>query len=339
MPFVVYLFALSAFALGLAEFVPIGLRTPSPGAAGRRRAGGQRRDAVRAGRDLRRAGVERRDGRLAAPARRAGGDAGVCGGQPGRRAGPDLASMQAARFVAGMGHGLFLAVASAAAAQLAGDAKAGRAVAVVFAGFTAAMAIGVPVGAYIGETISWRLVLATIAACGGVGCAGLLWGMKAQPATDAARGAGSAGRALKTLLHPALLAATAVTVLAYAGSFSAYTYVAPLLLDTTGVDVRAVGMYMLAYGLFAAIGNALGGRLTDSLGVQRASVAIVAGIGAASLGMWAGARSPVAMGVAVAALGLFTYAAVPALQARLMGIARLRAPQAGRGRRAEHRGL
>ena len=64
------------------------------------------------------------------------------------------------------------AVASAAAAQLAGDAKAGRAVAVVFAGFTAAMAIGVPVGAYIGETISWRLVLATIAACGGVGCAG-----------------------------------------------------------------------------------------------------------------------------------------------------------------------
>ena len=92
-----------------------------------------------------------------------------------------------------------------------------------------------------------------------------------------------------------MLAATAVTVLAYAGSFSAYTYVAPLLLDTTGVDVRAVGMYMLAYGLFAAIGNALGGRLTDSLGVQRASVAIVAGIGAASLGMWAGARSPVAM--------------------------------------------
>ena len=155
---------------------------------------------------------------------------------------------------------------------------------------------------------------------------GLLWGMKAQPATDAARGAGSAGRALKTLLHPALLAATAVTVLAYAGSFSAYTYVAPLLLDTTGVDVRAVGMYMLAYGLFAAIGNALGGRLTDSLGVQRASVAIVAGIGAAS---WACGRARVRRWRwGGGALGLFTYAAVPALQARLMGIARLRAPQA-----------
>ena len=66
-----------------------------------------------------------------------------------------------------------------------------------------------------------------------------------------------------------------MTVLAYAGSFSAYTYVAPLLLDTTGVDVRAVGMYMLAYGLFAAIGNALGGRLTDSL-AQRASENVAA---------------------------------------------------------------
>ena len=114
--------------------------------------------------------------------------------------------MQAARFVAGMGHGLFLAVASAAAAQLAGDAKAGRAVAVVFAGFTAAMAIGVPVGAYIGETISWRLVLATIAACGGVGCAGLLWGMKAQPATDRRRarvgGAGAEDAAASGLATP-----------------------------------------------------------------------------------------------------------------------------------------
>ena len=176
------------------EFVPIGWRTPSPGAAGRRRAGGQRRDAVRAGRDLRRAGVERRDGRLAAPApcwrrcwrlRRAA--------WPPRWP-PTWRPCRRRAFR--RRHGTWPVSRRRVRRRRAagGDAKAGRAVAVVFAGFTAAMAIGVPVGAYIGETISWRLVLATIAACGGVGCAGLLWGMKAQPATDAARGAGSAGR-------------------------------------------------------------------------------------------------------------------------------------------------
>ena len=151
------------------------------------------------------------------------------------------------------------------------------------------------------------------------------------------RAARVGGRALKTLLHPALLAATAVTVLAYAGSFSAYTYVAPLLLDTTGVDVRAVGMYMLAYGLFAAIGNALGGRLTDSLGVQRASVAIVAGIGAASLGMWAGARSPWRW-----AWRSLRWACSP-MRCRAAGPAdghrQAARAQAQGGRRAEHRGL
>ena len=330
MPFVVYLFALSAFALGRPSSCRSAWRTPSPG-AGRRRQAGSAVTLYALGATFAApvlsavtAGWPRR--------RRAGGDAGVCGGRAAALA--PTASMQAARFVAGMGHGLFLAVVRRRRAA-GGDAKVGRAVAVVFAGFTAAMAIGVPVGAYIGETISWRLVLATIAACGGVGCAGCCGHESA--ARYGRRAARVGGRALKTLLHPALLAATAVTVLAYAGSFSAYTYVAPLLLDTTGVDVRAVGMYMLAW-LFAAIGNALGGRLTDSLGVQRASVAIVAGIGAASLGMWAGARSPVAMAWRSRA-GLVHHAAVPALQARLMGIAAARAAGAGRGRRAEHRGL
>ena len=90
-----------------------------------------------------------------------------------------------------MGHGLFLAVASAAAAQLAETPGRPRR-AVVFAGFTAAMAIGVPVGAYIGETISWRLVLAAIAACGGVGCAGLL-GNAARYGRGARREVGGAG--------------------------------------------------------------------------------------------------------------------------------------------------
>ncbi|WP_373101182.1 MULTISPECIES: MFS transporter [Pasteurellaceae] len=47
--------------------------------------------------------------------------------------------MIAARFAAGLGHGLFLAVASSTAAKLAGPARAGSAV--VFGGFTLAMAL------------------------------------------------------------------------------------------------------------------------------------------------------------------------------------------------------
>jgi DHA1 family inner membrane transport protein len=69
---------------------------------------------------------------------------------------PSLPVMLVARFVAGMGHGLFLAVPSSTAARLAGPKKAGSAVAVVFGGFTIAMAIGVPISTYLGGVLPWR---------------------------------------------------------------------------------------------------------------------------------------------------------------------------------------
>ncbi|MCY1223274.1 Major Facilitator Superfamily protein [compost metagenome] len=85
---------------------------------------------------------------------------------------------------------------------------------------------------------------------------------------------------------------------------------------------------MLVYGVLAAIGNVIGGKLTDRLGVNRASVALIAGITTIALGMWALASSSPAMGILVALLGMFTFAAVPALQARLVGVAEQHAPHA-----------
>ncbi|WP_242664181.1 MFS transporter, partial [Cronobacter sakazakii] len=54
-----------------------------------------------------------------------------------------LTPMLVARFASGLGHGVFLAVASSVATQLAGQHRAGAAVAVVFGGLTLALAIGV----------------------------------------------------------------------------------------------------------------------------------------------------------------------------------------------------
>ena len=233
-----------------------------------------------------------------------------------------------ARFIAGMGHGLFLAVASSTAARLVGPGKAGRAVAVVFGGFTVAMAIGVPISTWLGGMVSWRLVLGAVAAFGAIGFLGLLLGMK-EPAKSSAHAGGDAvGQALRAMFKPVLLFAALVTVLGYAGSFTAYTYIAPLLTDVTRVSAASVGAFILIYGVFAAIGNVLGGRLTDRLGVDRSSAILIGGIALVALGMWAFASSALAMGLLVALLGLFTFAAVPALQARLIRVADMHAPHA-----------
>lgn len=327
MPFVIYIFTVSAFALGLAEFVPIGLTEVMANSLG--------------------VPVEQTGSTVTAYALGATFAAPVLTALSAHWSrkrvmlvtalvfslgsllaayGQSLEMILAARFVAGMGHGLFLAVASSTAARLAGPSRAGSAVAVVFGGFTLAMAIGVPLSTWLGGVIDWRLALAAIALFGAIGFFGLLFGMRDPlPAQDSGV---SAWRQLAALGQRKLLLGTLVTVLGYSGSFAAYTYIAPLLSEVSGASAATVGVFMLVYGVMAAIGNLLGGRLTDRLGVDRASLLLIAGIATVLFAVWVMSSSIMAMGVLVGLLGLFTFAAVPALQARLIGLAELHAPHA-----------
>jgi predicted MFS family arabinose efflux permease len=118
-----------------------------------------------------------------------------------------------------------------------------------------------------------------------------------------------------------LLFSAVITVLGFGGSFAVYTYVAPLVTETAGVDASTVGVYMLLYGVFAAVGNAVGGFVTDRLGADRAGLTIIAGIAVVAFGIWLFASSALILCVLIALLGFFSFASVPALQARLIGMA------------------
>ncbi|MCX9424101.1 MFS transporter [Escherichia coli] len=329
MPFVIYVFTISAFALGLAEFVPIGLT-----------------DVMAQGLCV---GVEQTGAAVTTYALGATFAAPVLSaltaswsrknvmlttavvftaGSLAAAFAATLPQLLLARFIAGLGHGLFLAAASSTAARLAGPGKAGRAVAVVFGGFTLAMAIGVPLSTWLGGVVSWRPVLGAIAAFGAFGFLGLLFGMKDPVRSVPGEHSDSAMQNIGMLFNRKLLAGALVRVLAYAGSFTAYTFIAPILTQVTGVTGATVSLFMLVYGITAAVGNILGGKLTDSMGVNRANILIISGIVVVVLGMWLLSSSPVSMGILVALLGMVTFAAVPALQARLIGVAEQHAPHA-----------
>lgn len=329
MPFVIYVFTISAFALGLAEFVPIGLT-----------------DVMAQGFGV---GVEQTGAVVTTYALGATFAAPVLSaltanwsrknvmlttavvftvGSLAAAFAATLPQLLLARFIAGLGHGLFLAAASSTAARLAGPDKAGRAVAVVFGGFTLAMAIGVPLSTWLGAVVSWRPVFGAIAAFGALGFLGLLFGMKDPVRSASGEHGGSSMQNISMLFNRKLLAGALVTVLAYAGSFTPYTFIAPILTQVTGVTGATVSLFMLVYGITAAVGNILGGKLTDSMGVSRANIFIISGIVVVVLGMWLLVSSPANMGILVALLGMLTYAAVPALQARLIGVAEQHAPHA-----------
>ncbi|ORM70307.1 MFS transporter [Pantoea rwandensis] len=329
MPFVIYVFTISAFALGLAEFVPIGLTdvmahglgvgVEQTGAAVTTYALGATLAAPVL--SALTAGWSRKNVMLTTAVV-------FTAGSLAAAFAATLPQLLFARFIAGLGHGLFLAAASSTAARLAGPGKAGRAVAVVFGGFTLAMAIGVPLSTWLGGVVSWRPVLGAIAAFGALGFLGLLFGMKDPVRSVPGEHGGSAMQNISMLFNRKLLAGALVTVLAYAGSFTAYTFIAPILTQVTGVTGATVSLFMLVYGITAAVGNILGGKLTDSMGVNRANILIISGIVVVVLGMWLLASSPVSMGILVALLGMLTFAAVPALQARLIGVAEQHAPHA-----------
>lgn len=325
-PLVIYVFGLSAFALGFTEFVTIGLVSDIAA-------------------DLT-VSVDRVGGAVAAYALGATIGAPILTALAARWSrkhlllaamivftvgnflvglSVDLASLLAARFGSGLGHGVFLAVASSAAMRLVAPERAGSAVAVVFGGLTLALAFGVPIGTFLGGVWSWQTIFMGVAICGAIGIAGLALLM------PNARDGGEAKDALHNLLaliDRRLLGAAFITVLAYTGSFCLFSYISPLLMEVTGMNAGWVSAMMLVYGVAAAVGNVVGGRMTDRLGPDKAVMIVLIGLAVVLALMWAAVGSVPAITVLIAALGALTYAAVPALQARVIGIAERHAPKA-----------
>ena len=197
--------------------------------------------------------------------------------------------------------------------------------AVVFGGLTLALAFGVPIGTFLGSVWTWQTIFMGVAACGAVGVLGLLLLMpEAQDGGEAK----AALHNLTALLDSRLLGAALITVLAYTGSFCLFSYISPLLIEVTGMESAWVGTMMLVYGVAAAVGNIVGGRMTDGLGPDRAVMVVLVGLAVVLAAMWPAVHSIVAMAALIAALGALTYAAVPALQVRVIGIAERRAPEA-----------
>ncbi len=326
MPFVVYIFALSAFALGFTEFVTIGLVS-----------------SIAASLDV---SVSAIGGAVAAYALGATIGAPILtalGASWPRKhlllaamgvftignvlvgLSTSLPTLLLARFGSGLGHGVFLAVASSAATRLVAPDRAGSAVATVFGGLTLALAFGVPIGTYLGTLLSWQMIFMGVAVLGAIGFAGLALMMPAAKDGGEPRGAFVS---LRALFDGRLMTAASITVLAYTGSFCLFSYVSPLLLNVTGMAPGGVSAMMLVYGVAAAVGNIVGGRITDRMGADRAVATVLVGLVAVLAAIYWAAPLLVAMIVLIALLGAFTYAAVPAMQARVIGIAEIHAPKA-----------
>jgi predicted MFS family arabinose efflux permease len=225
---------------------------------------------------------------------------------------PTFEWLLVSRVVTAAAAGMFEVVATAAAATLVQTRQRGRAIALVVAGFSVALLIGVPIGTLIGNAWGWRATFGVLLAPAMLVAFGIAVWLPAVPRLQPA--------ALSVLRAPGLIPALAATGLVFCGTYIATTFIAVLLEDISGLTPDGVAGVLLLLGLGSIVGNALGGYAIDHWGSERSSLA--GGLGAAlALGLLS-FGAPLA-GVALTActimgtsLGVF----VPAQQARLMHI-------------------
>jgi predicted MFS family arabinose efflux permease len=329
MPVAVYLFSVCTFAFGLSEFVVAGLVSAmADGLHARIEAVGSAIAAyafgAAIGAPLITALVSHwRDRRILGWAM-----AVLAVGSALMSVSATLPILLVVRFGVGLAHGVFMAVASDAATRLVDEARAGRAVAVVWIGLTLALALGVPLGTFLGSVWSWRAVFAAIGVLALVGMAGLWWCMPARDAgAQSPQLRPSAWAGLRAIAHPRMLMTAGVGALVSVATFCFFTFISPYLLQISGADVAWLSTAMLLFGLFSIAGNLLGGYLVDKMDPDRAALLALTGLAATLLGLYLG-RDSAWMVVALAgALGLVFFCIVTVLTLRLLKLAQRHAPQ------------
>lgn len=238
---------------------------------------------------------------------------------------PGYYALIAARFITGLAHGVFFAIASTIATKLVPPEKESSAIALVFLGLTVALVTGVPLGTWIGQTFGWQstfLGVVALALIGLVSSALLVPSNLEQDAPPTLR------QQAQVLTSPRLLLVYLITAVGYGGNFIAFTYLAPMLTDVTGLGAGAVSLVILLYGVSVAIGNILGGKLSDRIGPVPALTIIFAGLAASLVLLGLGLASTWAAIAVTLFWGGFAFGNVPPLQSYVVQIARDAAPKA-----------
>jgi len=237
-------------------------------------------------------------------------------------------SLLLARAILALAAGLYGPNAIALAGALVPKDYRGRALAIVNGGFSVAVALGVPLGAFVGSTWGWRVNFLGVAILALAACVGLIAGISKDAGTG--QSAATLSERLAVVTQSAALAALFVTTLWAVGGYAVYTYIAPFLAAVADLEGGPVGYVLFCWGASAFVGLFLGGTINDKIGARRAiSIALpLMAVALASLSITAAYARPSAallpVLTAVAVWGVTAWGFFPPQQARLIGIAGLK---------------
>jgi multidrug resistance protein len=224
---------------------------------------------------------------------------------------PSYETLIVARVLTGLAHGVFFSIGSIIATNLVSKDKEASAIAIMFTGLTVALVTGVPLGTWIGQTFGWRATFLVVSVMGLIALIGSACLVpknlkKSAPATFKEQ--------FSVILQPRLLLVYLMTILGYGGTFTAFTYLSPILQQQAGFSSSAIGLIMLVYGVSVAFGNIFGAKLADKHGPINALTFIFLALSVILFVFTFTMQSPLTAVITILIWGSFAFGNVPGLQ-------------------------
>ncbi|MFF9040220.1 Cmx/CmrA family chloramphenicol efflux MFS transporter [Streptomyces sp. NPDC014892] len=230
---------------------------------------------------------------------------------------PNYAVLFASRIVSALACAGFWAVGAAVAVAMVPVNARARALAIMIGGLSIANVLGVPAGAFLGEHFGWRSAFWAVAVASAIALVGVVTLVPAIPLPEERPRLAQEARIYR---DGQVWLSIAIVALAAGGVFCAFSYLAPLLTDVSGLDAGWVPTVLALFGIGALIGTAVGGRIADAhlfgvllSGTAASTVLLVA---LALLAQYA-----VAAVLLSFLLGVSAFYTAPALNARLFNVA------------------
>ena len=174
---------------------------------------------------------------------------------------PSYGLLLVTRALTAVVHGVFFATASVYLTNMAPLDKKGEAASWLFGGLTVATVFGVPFGTYLGDVVGWRATFAVVGIMGLIGWLGVLIQVpeSAAPTVTDNQLLGI----LTVIRQPRISLTLLMATLGFGATFVLYTYIRPYLQQVTGISTTSVVWVLVLYGVFVTIGNVIGGRLAN----------------------------------------------------------------------------
>lgn len=179
---------------------------------------------------------------------------------------PSYIQVLVGQVVAALGVGLFVPNATVTAAAMVSAAYRGRAIALVISGFTAATALGAPIGTAFGGMYGWRATMWLASGLAAVGVVGILVSLPKKTSVAMATGL---GQQLRLLLDRQILAVLGVTLFAFTAVYIPYTYMGIIFDAATQGSSLNLAALMTTLGVIGTAGNLGAGVLADRIGGPR----------------------------------------------------------------------